>query len=228
MSTSSFKRLPRINTSSWRSKIQWRPSLLKRHNQMVWPKNLIYAFFSLIRRYWLPETTAKIQVQSWSYFLLRKRNFHIGKLLKTLNLIVSKKKNTHRLDFCPKPLDYVPLKFPLKNESLIETKIKCCSQWKKASKKKKARFKIPKGKKLSLTESFSVFALSSKVYIREFYQNTLTAKVRPVYCLKISHLQKFISVKWKNVAVPPNREIFCPSKYFILYNNFLWNINFAS
>ena len=138
------------------------------------------------------------------------------------------KKNTPRLDFCPKPLDYVPLKFPLKNQSLIETKIICCSEWKKASKKKKAHFKIPKGKKLSLTESFSVFALSSKVYIREFYQNTLTAKVRPVYCLKISHLQKFISVKWKNVAVPPNRETFCPSKYFILYNNFLWNINFAS
>ena len=198
-------------------------------------------FLCLIRRYWLPKTTAKIQIQNLSYFLLRKRNFRVRKLLKTLNLIFSnktkqnkttsppkKKKNTHRLDFCPKPLDYVPLKFPLKNESLIETKIKCCSQWKKASKKKKARFKIPKGKKLSLTESFSVFALSSKVYIREFYQNTLTAKVRPVYCLKISHLQKFISVKWKNVAVPPNREIFCPSKYFILYNNFLWNINFAS
>ena len=77
-------------------------------------------FLGLIKRYWLPKTTAKIQVQCLSYFLLRKRNFHIRKLLKTFNLIFSKKKKTtHRLDFCPKPLN-VPLNFPLKNQSLIK------------------------------------------------------------------------------------------------------------
>ena len=37
-----------------------------------------------------------------------------------------KKKNSHRLDFCPNPLDYIPLNVPLKNQSLIETKIIYC------------------------------------------------------------------------------------------------------
>ena len=133
INTPSFKRHPRINASSWRSKIQLRPSPLKGHNQVVWLNNLTYAFFGLIRRYWLPKTTAKIQVQRLSYFLLRKWKFHMRKLLKTLNLIFSKKNNkktkkTHRLDFCPKPLDYVPLNLPLKSQSLIETKIIYCCQ----------------------------------------------------------------------------------------------------
>ena len=88
-------------------------------------------FLGLIRMYWLPESIVKIQAQSLSYFLLMKRNFHIRKLLKTLNSIFSKKRKekkriTHRLDFFPKPLDYVPLNFPIKNQSLIEAKIIYC------------------------------------------------------------------------------------------------------
>ena len=169
-------------------------------------------FLGLIRRYWLPKTTAKIQVQSLSYFLLRKRNFHIRKLLKTFNLIFSKKnktkKTTHRLDFCPKPLN-VPLNFPLKNQSLIETMIIYCWQWKFLG--------------------FRIFLpFPRKFMSANFIKVCWPRKFMPVYCLRISHLQKFISVKCKNVAVWSNRETFCPSKYFILYNNFLWNINFAS
>ena len=91
-------------------------------------------FLGLIRRYWLPKTTAKIQVQSLSYFLLRKRNFHkevtqkfkLNFLNKKKQQKTKKKKKTHRSDFCPKPLDYVPLNFPLKTQSLIETKIMYC------------------------------------------------------------------------------------------------------
>ena len=43
-----------------------------------------------------------------------------------LNFFKKKNNKTHRLDFCPKPLNYVPLNFPLKNQALIETMIIYC------------------------------------------------------------------------------------------------------
>ena len=51
------------------------------------------------------------------------QNFKLNFLKKTTT---KKQKKTHRLDFCPKPLDYVPLNLPLKSQSLIETKIIYC------------------------------------------------------------------------------------------------------
>ena len=142
-------------------------------------------FLGLIRRYWLPETIVKIQAQSLSYFLLRKRNFHIRKLLKTLNSIFSKKRKekkriTHRLDFFPKPLDYVPLNFPIKNQSLIEAKIIYCWQWKRPLKNRKHTSKYLKGRNIcwqKVSRFLRLLVLSAKVYVRELYQNMLTSKV---------------------------------------------------
>ena len=120
-------------------------------------------FLGLIRMYWLPETIVKIQAQSLSYFLLRKRNFHIRKLLKTLNSIFSKKKkrkkkNNTQVRFFPKTTCLCPFKLPHQKSIINRSKDHILLTVKKASKKQKAHFKISKGKKHLLTESFSVFA----------------------------------------------------------------------
>ena len=81
-------------------------------------------FLGLIRRYWLPKIAAKIQVQSF-LFPFKETEFPYKEVAQNFELNFSKKKKT-RTKKKHKPLDYVPLNFALKNQSLIETKITYC------------------------------------------------------------------------------------------------------
>ena len=141
-------------------------------------------FLGLIRRYWIPKIAAKIQVQSF-LFPFKETEFPYKEVAQNFKLNFLKKKRKHRLDFCPKPLDYVLLNFFLKNQSLIKTKIIYCWQWKVPLKNRKHTSKYLKGRSFrwQKVSRFSRFlALYAKNYVREFYQNMLTAKV----CLYIA------------------------------------------
>ena len=98
---------------------------------MVWPNNLTYAFSWVNQKVLVTKNYCENSSSMFELFPFKETEFPYKEVTQNfknnfLKKTKTKTKKTHRLDFCPKPLDYVPLNFPLKNQSLIETKIIYC------------------------------------------------------------------------------------------------------
>ena len=95
---------------------------------MVWPNNLTYAFSWVNQKVLVTKNYCENSSSMFELFPFKETEFPYKEVTQNFQLNFFKKKTknkTHRLDFCPKPLD-VPLNFPLKNQSLIETMIIYC------------------------------------------------------------------------------------------------------